>query len=101
VKPRKTNDVSEQRRLFVGGAARSAIASERERASTMKKRTCYSDQRNGITLEQVGRDNFIVTYGLQVERGLTYGKAATALGGVIMHALSCDGLVDNRERGER
>jgi hypothetical protein len=38
---------------------------------------------------------FTVTYGKQVTRGLTYKQAADELGSSIMHALACNGMVDN------
>lgn len=64
-------------------------------------RLCYEVPDFKIKLEQNGRDRFTVTYWLQVERDLTYAIAAQRLGEAIMHALSCDGKVDNRERNER
>ena len=54
-----------------------------------------------VKLEQQGIDQFTVTYGLQVKRRLSYNDAATELGASIMHALACDGLLDNREKGEQ
>ncbi len=50
-----------------------------------------------IKLEQCenGDHIFTVTYGKQVEDDLTYCKAGQALGFAIMHALSCDGKLDN------
>lgn len=54
-----------------------------------------------ITLTQSGRDNFAVTYGLQVKARLTYAEAAKELGACIMHDCACDGLLDNRAKGER
>ena len=53
-----------------------------------------------IALDQQGKDRFRVTYGQQVKAGLTYSQAATELGACIMHALACDGRLDNRARGE-
>jgi len=69
----------------------------------MKRTTCIelSDTAYPIRLEQTGKDNFIVTYGLQVKDHLTYGQAAKELGCCIMHALACDGKLDNRAKGER
>lgn len=51
----------------------------------------------GITLEQHGGKDklFKVTYGLQVEDNLTYAEAGKSLGYAIMHALACDGKLDN------
>ena len=54
-----------------------------------------------IALDQQGKDRFRVTYGVQVKEGLTYAEAAKELGVCIMHALACDGRLDNRSRGER
>lgn len=53
-----------------------------------------------IRLYQHGRDSFRVTYGKQVDDRLTYSGACSKLGQAIMHRLSCDELVDNRERNE-
>ena len=52
-----------------------------------------------IKLEQTGIDRFVVTYGKQIKKG-GYAYAATQLGEVIMHALACDGKLDNRDIGE-
>ena len=54
-----------------------------------------------IRLLQTGRDRFTVEYGKQVTKGLSYMEAAAEYGASIMHALACDGKLDNRERGER
>lgn len=51
-----------------------------------------------ITLNQDGIDRFTVIYGEQVKSGLTYAEAAAEYGRSIMHALACDGRLDNRER---
>jgi hypothetical protein len=53
-----------------------------------------------IRLEQEGRDDFRVVYGKQVDQHLSYGRAASQLGLDIMHALACDGKLDNRAVGE-
>jgi len=53
-----------------------------------------------IKLQQHGRDSFRVVYGQQVDDRLTYAQAAAKLGEAIMHKAACDGLLDNRERGE-
>jgi hypothetical protein len=50
-----------------------------------------------ITLHQTGRDMFVVKYGSQVKPFLNYGEAAKELGECIMHALACEGKLDNRE----
>lgn len=54
-----------------------------------------------IKLDQRGRDNFRVTYGAQIDSNLTYSEAAAKLGQAIMHALACDGALDNRSKGEK
>lgn len=54
-----------------------------------------------ISLDQTGIDKFTVTYGKQVRRGLRYADAASELGACIMHALACEGNLDNRQKGER
>lgn len=68
----------------------------------MKNRTCIElkDVAFPISLTQQGKDRFTVTYGRQVTSELTYAEAAYKLGCCIMHALACDGKLDNRERGE-
>lgn len=55
---------------------------------------------SGVKVEQTGVDRFTVTYGLQIRRGLNYTQAAHEFGECVFHALACDGLLDNRERGE-
>ncbi len=57
----------------------------------------FKSQWGPLKLEQAGVDNFIVTYGLQVDRDLTYSEACAKLGQALMHCLACDGMVDNRE----
>lgn len=54
-----------------------------------------------IKLTQQGIDRFTVIYGKQTRKGMTYTQAAQELGACIMHALACDGKLDNREKGER
>ncbi len=54
-----------------------------------------------IELLQQGKDRFTVRYGKQVKKELNYAEAAAEYGACIMHALACDGLLDNRQRGER
>lgn len=51
-----------------------------------------------IELRQAGKDNFTVRYGLQIDERLSYGEAAAKLGQAVMHALACDGKLDNSER---
>ena len=52
-----------------------------------------------IKLEQHEDRNklFRVTYGKQVRDHLLYDDAATELGACLMHALACEGLLDNGE----
>lgn len=54
-----------------------------------------------ITLAQNSAGKFRVTYGLQVNNGLNYARAAQLLGEAILHALACDGMLDNSERACR
>jgi hypothetical protein len=64
----------------------------------------FSEMQTGfgpIKLEQRGKDNFRVTYGLQVDDSLTYPQAAAKLGEAIMHYLALAGRLDNRAKGER
>ena len=53
-----------------------------------------------IALEQTGRNRFIVTYGAETHTGLSYEEASAKLGSSIMHALACEGRLDNRLPGE-
>lgn len=53
-----------------------------------------------IRLEQTGLDRFAVTYGKQHKDGLSYAAAASELGACIMHALACEGQLDNRTAAE-
>lgn len=55
---------------------------------------------SGVKVTQTGIDRFTVTYGLQVKKGLNYEQAAREFGYCVFHALACDGMLDNRERGE-
>lgn len=48
-----------------------------------------------VTLHQVGKNNFTVTYGKQKTINLTYEKAAAELGECIMHAVACNHGLDN------
>lgn len=52
------------------------------------------------TLYQTGFDKFAVRYGLQLKEGLSYAEAAAELGACIMHALACEGRLDNRTKAE-
>lgn len=66
------------------------------------RNTCYTESRIipawPIKLVQTGIDRFEVHYGKQIDKGLTYPDAAAKLGEAIMHALACQGDLDNRER---
>lgn len=57
-------------------------------------------QFDAVTLQQRGKDNFAVRYGKEVHAGLTYAQACDHLGRALMHQAACDGLLDNREKGE-
>ena len=54
-----------------------------------------------IQLIQNGVDRFTVKYGAQVDSDLTYAQAAAKYGEAVMHALACEGKLDNRQKGER
>lgn len=54
-----------------------------------------------LQLEQRGKDSFRVTYGKEVKDRLTYAQAAAEFGRAVMHWLACEGLLDNRMKGER
>lgn len=55
----------------------------------------------GVRLIQNGIGNFTVVYGKQVRAGLDYSEAAYEYGRAIMHALACEGMLDNREKRRR
>lgn len=64
---------------------------------------CYSSSPAGgyvVKLIQTGIDRFTVEYGKEIKADLRYGPAATALGSAIMHALACEGGLDNREEDD-
>lgn len=65
-----------------------------------KAKRCKRFIAQDVGLYQRGKDRFCVVYGKQVDDDLTYNQAASALGSALMHALACDGRLDNRERGE-
>jgi hypothetical protein len=50
-----------------------------------------------IVLLQNDHDNFTVQYGAEIESNLDYSQAAKSMGFCIMHALSCDGKLDDGE----
>jgi hypothetical protein len=49
-----------------------------------------------VSLMQIGVDKFTVTYGSETTRVLTYVEAAKEYGLCVMHALACEGKLDNR-----
>ena len=51
-----------------------------------------------VTLQQRGKDNFLVRYGKQVKGALTYSQAATEFGACLMHQAACDDLLDNHSK---
>lgn len=67
----------------------------------LKPKTCILIDPLDVELIQNGKDNFTVRYFKQVTDMLTYSQAATELGSCIMHALACEGKLDNRRKGER
>ena len=50
-----------------------------------------------IVLLQKEPDNFTVQYSEEIESNLDYSQAAKSMGFCIMHALSCEGKLDNQE----
>ena len=50
-----------------------------------------------IVLLQNDCDNFTVKYGAEVESNLDYSQAAKSIGFCVMHALSCDGKINDGE----
>ena len=52
---------------------------------------------SAIVLLQNGTDNFTVQYGAEVESNLDYSQAAKSIGFCVMHALSCDGKINDGE----
>ena len=50
-----------------------------------------------IVLLQNDCDNFTVQYGAEIESNLDYSQAAKSIGFCIMHALSCDGKINDEE----
>jgi len=69
----------------------------------MKTTLCFEEHTGAfpVLLHQTGLDRFKVTYGKQIKSGLNYSDAAHELGACLMHAMACDGKLDNRERHER
>jgi len=60
-------------------------------------RTCFTflDGAWPVKLEQFANGKFRVTYGLQVNSGLSYSQAAMELGACLMHSAACEGDLDN------
>ena len=56
---------------------------------------------DAVSLQQRGKNNFLVRYGMQIKEGLTYSQAAAEFGACLMHQLACDELLDNRLPGDR
>ena len=50
-----------------------------------------------ISIEQTSANQFTVTYGQQTRAGLDYYDAAREIGLCAMHALACDGGIQNAE----
>ncbi len=59
--------------------------------------TCFETEIAGykITLSQDKRGYFHVRYGLQEDGLLRYSEACKKLGQAIMHALACEGKLNN------
>lgn len=66
-----------------------------------RHKLCASFYGDFITLQQRGKDNFLVRYGKQVDAGLSYAQACAKLGQALMHHMACEGQLDNRMKGER
>jgi hypothetical protein len=62
----------------------------------MKKTLCFEETTGfPVRLYQTGRNSFTVEYGKQEHKGLSYGRAAHELGECLMHAMACEGRLDN------
>lgn len=48
-----------------------------------------------LTLYKEGRSTFSVVYGEQTKAHLSYAEAAKEFGECMMHALQCQGVLDN------
>jgi len=53
-----------------------------------------------VTLQQRGRNHFLVRYGKQVDAELDYAMATERLGMALMHQAACNGTLENRMPGE-
>lgn len=78
-------------------------ASTEAQEKAMAQKICHTIEGLAfpISLIQTGKDRFTVVYGKQTKKRLSYAQAAEEYGAAIMHALACDGKLDNREQGER
>lgn len=67
-----------------------------------KRRASFETRLAGypISLVQTGFDRFTVQYGQQRMDNLDYCRAAAKLGESIMHAIACEGKLDNRTKTE-
>ncbi len=56
-----------------------------------------SDEVSGvpIRLYQMDPDNYAVQYGKQLDHSLSYEEAVAKLGQAMMHALACEGRLNN------
>lgn len=50
-----------------------------------------------VSLYQVKKNSFVVIYGMQVSKPLTYAQTCSELGECLMHASACNGNLDNWE----
>ena len=66
------------------------------------KQVCFETNIGGsdIRLIQTGINLFSVHYHLMKTNGLDYAAACGELGGAIMHAAACAGVLDNRNEDE-
>jgi hypothetical protein len=66
----------------------------------MKSTICFETELAGfkIALIQTGKNTFTVVYGLQTFKKMGYQSAAKELGECIMHALNCEGKINEGGR---
>lgn len=57
----------------------------------------WYDMAMAITVHQTRMNQFTVTYGQQVKKGLNYEQAAHELGECMFHALCCDGMIEQED----
>ena len=60
----------------------------------------YTDGDYPVQLYQIGFDRFIVQYGKQVKRTMSYAEAGVEFGLCVMHSAACAGKLDSRTRTE-